>query len=401
MTSGRTCRFSRFRGGNRANLPGYFGGTTNGGGRVLPQANRNDLASVQDDLSKTMGRHNLKTGVYIEYSSKTEPNLGSNYLGNFNFGSTSNNPLDTGYGYSNALLGIFQSYTESTNRANPDLRQWEVESYIQDNWRMNSRFTLDYGLRVYHVGPFAEITDANAGFFPELYSAAKAGRLYRPICLTGVSGDQACAAAQQRAIDPVTGQILSIGYQNNIVPGSGDPVVGMKLNGRNRQGRLLRLSHARAGSARRVCLGRDRRRENRGARVDRHFLQPARQERVQRVSGQLAHRVRQSHSLRDHFGDSQPGAVGGGEPGERRRHRAREARPGARLRGQRHVPARHRLPHGGGSGVRGELRAPRPDQQGAEPDSALRLRGPGEPVQQQRRSTRISCARNIRATDRS
>ena len=42
-----------FAGGNRTNLPGYFAGTTNGGGRVLPQANRNDRVQIQDDLSKT------------------------------------------------------------------------------------------------------------------------------------------------------------------------------------------------------------------------------------------------------------------------------------------------------------------------------------------------------------
>ena len=225
-----------FNGGARQNLPGYFGGTTNNGGRVLPQANRNDLVSVEDGLSKTMGRHNLKTGVYVEYSSKTEPNLGSNYLGNFNFGSTASNPLDTGYGYSNALLGIFQSYTESTNRGNPDMRQWEIEAYVQDNWRMSPTLTLDYGIRFYHVGPFFELRNANAGFFPNVYDPAKIGRLYRPICLTGVPGNQACPTAQQRAVDPVTGQIVPVGYQNNFVPGSGDPVIGMKLNGRTGAG---------------------------------------------------------------------------------------------------------------------------------------------------------------------
>jgi hypothetical protein len=33
-------------------------------------------------------------------------------MGSFNFGSSTNNPLDTGYGYANALLGVFQTYTE-------------------------------------------------------------------------------------------------------------------------------------------------------------------------------------------------------------------------------------------------------------------------------------------------
>ena len=97
-----------FSGGNRANLAGYFPGTRVNASRVLPQANRNDRLSIQDDLSKTMGRHSFKTGIYIEYSSKTEPTVGIHYMGNFNFGSNVTNPLDTGYGYANALLGVFQ-----------------------------------------------------------------------------------------------------------------------------------------------------------------------------------------------------------------------------------------------------------------------------------------------------
>jgi hypothetical protein len=224
-----------FAGGNRTNLPGYFPGTTNGGGRVLPQANRNDRIQIQDDLSKTAGRHNLKTGVYVEYSSKTEPNIGSNYLGNFNFGSTPDNPLDTGYGYANALLGVFQSYTESPNRANPDMRQWQVEGYVQDNWRVSSRFTLDYGVRFYHSGPYSD-QYANAGFFEESYSQSSVPRLYRPICLTGVPGNQACPAASQRAQDPLTGQIVPFAYQGNFVPGSGNALNGIQPGGRTGNG---------------------------------------------------------------------------------------------------------------------------------------------------------------------
>jgi hypothetical protein len=225
-----------FAGGNRSNLGYFYGATTSGGGRILPQANRNDLFSFEDGFSKVAGRHNLKAGIYVEYSSKTEPNLGSNYVGNFNFGSTPNNPQDTGYGYSNALLGVFQNYTESTNRANPDQRQWEVESYVQDNWRVNRRLTLDIGVRFYHVGPFSEIAHANAGFFPGLYDPSKAPVLYRPVCLTGAAGNQACPAASQRAQNPVTGEIVAIGYQGQVVPGAGNVVDGVKADGTDGKG---------------------------------------------------------------------------------------------------------------------------------------------------------------------
>ena len=65
-------------------------------GRALPTANWNKRWSGQDDLSITRGRHNLKFGFYTEFTLKTEPGS-SNYMGNFDFGSSATNPLDTGY----------------------------------------------------------------------------------------------------------------------------------------------------------------------------------------------------------------------------------------------------------------------------------------------------------------
>ena len=57
------------------------------------------------------GRHNFKFGFYIERDSKTEP--GSvGYAGQYNFGHSATNPISTGNGYANALLGLFTSYTE-------------------------------------------------------------------------------------------------------------------------------------------------------------------------------------------------------------------------------------------------------------------------------------------------
>ena len=73
---------------------------------MLPAANRNLRWSFQDDLTWTRGRHNFKFGFYGEWASKTEPQS-NNYMGNYNFGHNAQNPLSTGNGYANALLGVF------------------------------------------------------------------------------------------------------------------------------------------------------------------------------------------------------------------------------------------------------------------------------------------------------
>ncbi len=147
----------------------------------MPAANRNNRWQFQDDLTKTKGRHSFKFGVYLELDSKTEPGT-TNYMGNFNFGSTTTNPLDTGNGYANALLGIFQTYPEANKRVDKDVRHWQNEFYAQDSWKVKPRFTLDYGMRFTHSGPFYEIHHATAAFYPELYNAAKAPRLYAQAC---------------------------------------------------------------------------------------------------------------------------------------------------------------------------------------------------------------------------
>ena len=219
-----------YGGGNRPNLAGFSPGSVNG--RVMPAANRNNRWQFQDDITKAMGRHSFKFGAYFELDSKTEPGT-TNYMGNFNFGSATTNPLDTGNGYANALLGIFQTYQEANVRVDKDVRHWQNEFYAQDSWKISPRFTLDYGLRFTHSGPFYEIHHSTAAFYPELYDPAKAPRLYAQACTNpAIQGNQTCPTNQRAAIDPrFPNTFLSFAYAGNFVPGTGDFYNGMKVDG--------------------------------------------------------------------------------------------------------------------------------------------------------------------------
>ena len=132
----------------------------------LPRLNMSARGSWADDLSITKGRHNLKMGVYLEYNKKTEPGS-TNYLGNYNFGDDANNPLNTGNGYANMLLGAFSTYTELTARVDKDVRHWQNDFYVQDNWRATSRLTFDLGVRFQHSGSDYEVNNNHTGFFPD------------------------------------------------------------------------------------------------------------------------------------------------------------------------------------------------------------------------------------------
>jgi hypothetical protein len=62
-----------------------------------------------------------------------------------------------------------------------------VEPYIQDNWRVSKRLTLDFGVRFYHQTPEIDKQTGNefAYFDPSKYDRSKAPRYYVPAIVGG------------------------------------------------------------------------------------------------------------------------------------------------------------------------------------------------------------------------
>lgn len=67
------------------------------------------------------------------------------YGGSFHFGRDVNNPFDSNYAYANALLGNFQSYTESDTRPSNEGRKSVLGWHVQNTWKANRKLTLDFG----------------------------------------------------------------------------------------------------------------------------------------------------------------------------------------------------------------------------------------------------------------
>jgi carboxypeptidase family protein/TonB-dependent receptor-like protein len=225
-------RFST-TGGNRQNLGNYrvANGSIQSADEPIPKLNISARASFADNLSITKGRHSIKMGLAFEYNKKTEPGS-PDYMGNFNFGHDANNPLSTGNGYANMLLGIYTTYTELTARIDRDVRHWQNDAYVQDNWRATSRLTIDYGLRLQHSGSEFEVNDMNSGFFADKWLRNQAPRVYRLVCTDGRPGDQPCPTNMQRAIDPAFPNVfLSTAFAGNIVSGTGNQINGIVTGG--------------------------------------------------------------------------------------------------------------------------------------------------------------------------
>jgi outer membrane receptor protein involved in Fe transport len=186
----------------------------------LPYDNYTDIWIVNDNLSKVWGRHSIKTGVYYEKNGKYSPCYLA-YRGSVSFARSTLNPFDSGDGFSNALLGNYYSYSEANKRLNGHWWFWNLEWYVQDNWRVTKRLTLDYGLRFEHLPGVTSSNGVMVTFVPSQYSSAKAPVLYRPTMNNGV----------RSALNPLTGQFSPSALIGYFAPGTGSISNGMVTAG--------------------------------------------------------------------------------------------------------------------------------------------------------------------------
>lgn len=205
-----------------------FGGVNN-----APQLNieqrfpffgTNNIWNYSDNLSKTWGNHNLKTGFYLEYTTRNAARSAA-FNGTFSFDNNSNNPLNTGNPFANALLGVVNSYTEANAKLNGHARYKNVEWFVQDNWKVTKRLTLDYGVRFYHIQPTISAGDNLAFFDPTLYDASKQPALMTPFCLTA----NPCTGNNRVARNPVTGATAPAVKIGTFAPGTGTQFQGMRV----------------------------------------------------------------------------------------------------------------------------------------------------------------------------
>ena len=180
------------------------------------------IFTINDNITKVWGRHTIKAGATITRSRAWKGNQGSAFSGNFAFGKDVNNPLDTNYGYSNALMGIFDTYTESSARPGADFRSGAFEEFVQDSWKVNKRLTLEYGVRLTSWIPWHQRSNVESAFEPSAYNPKNAVQLYSP----GLN-----SAGVRIAVNPVTGAQLPAVYIGAIVPGVGSILDGMVLAG--------------------------------------------------------------------------------------------------------------------------------------------------------------------------
>ncbi len=143
---------------------GYFGiGQT----RSLPIVRIENTFNPRVDLNKLQGRHGLKFGFEVRRRQITQyqTNRGN---GRFNFGRTftddPNNTGSTGETMAAFLLGAANTIEQDFTLVFPGFRYTEWAGYVQDDWKVNSKLTLNLGLRYEYDTPLVEVANRQTNF---------------------------------------------------------------------------------------------------------------------------------------------------------------------------------------------------------------------------------------------
>jgi hypothetical protein len=147
-----------------------------------PWHNKADDYQIRDDVSWTKGAHQIKMGGSWAIYKKVQDLFGQTQ-GGYSFNGTytaepaalSPPPASctSGVGYADMLLGL-GNYQEL---AVQDKGLWNNVSwaaYVQDNWRVNRRLTLNLGVRWDGVPHTYEANNRMGNFYPSLYNKANA-----------------------------------------------------------------------------------------------------------------------------------------------------------------------------------------------------------------------------------
>jgi hypothetical protein len=211
----------------------FTGGTTLVTYGPYRDYNRNH--NVFGHVTKVIHTHSVAFGVDYNHYNKQENNAGAN-AGSFSF--TSGN-LPTGskaqtyqQSFANFLTGFVTTFSQASVDITPNVMANQIEFYVQDDWKVTPRLTLNMGLRYSHFG---QPTDGNhelTTFDPSLYNAANAPTIDTNglVCVVGApcaggvkpNGTITYAQAITNGIS-VNGKLVGTQANGTIINGTNSP----------------------------------------------------------------------------------------------------------------------------------------------------------------------------------
>ncbi|WP_047492007.1 carboxypeptidase regulatory-like domain-containing protein [Terriglobus sp. TAA 43] len=183
-------------------------------GTPYPSKSGGTVFTVGDNLTKVWGNHTAKFGASAEYAGENNkdqitvsntPGSTNNQNGRFNFTDSRTGGTTTGIGFSNAALGLFDTYAEIGQRSYTLYRAWAYDAFAQDSWHVTPKLVVEAGIHYSFYNPYYAKWGNQSVFSPKDYNPAN-------------------AATVSQTTGFVTGTQQQI-YNGVVIPGSGFPSI--------------------------------------------------------------------------------------------------------------------------------------------------------------------------------
>ena len=147
----------------------FSGGAFNianfGSGGYTPGTEKENVYQIIDNVTKIVGNHALKAGVNflsIRFSSQEPPSSRGNYYYTGEYTSNLNAP-NTGFAAADFLLDSQNSAVLSSEFVSGQAR-WYDGAYVQDDWRITKKITINAGLRWEYFQPYQDVGGYQASY---------------------------------------------------------------------------------------------------------------------------------------------------------------------------------------------------------------------------------------------
>ena len=124
------------------------------------------IPSAADNVTYVVKTHTLKAGIYLQQSINNQRLLPSQsstngQIASYYFGANYTDPdgatvYSSGNYAANFLEGQIEQYSQQNFVPAQNLYFWNVNWYVTDSWKVNSRLSIDAGLRFEHLGPWQD-----------------------------------------------------------------------------------------------------------------------------------------------------------------------------------------------------------------------------------------------------
>ena len=160
-------------------------GVTLGQGVSGPRGWKNEIFELGGRIFKTVGKHNLRMGMDTRLYRDTFPEAirpagQHNFNGQWTASSVpgASGPSSNGFAFADAMLGLPQNVNASIDIFDPNFHNYAFFPWLQDDWRVTSKLTLNLGLRYEWAGRPVARYDQISNFYEV---SPGVGRIITPV----------------------------------------------------------------------------------------------------------------------------------------------------------------------------------------------------------------------------